>query len=94
VNDPVMDAFYPNALACTGEDELKQITKDVNERIARQHYVVSLLQQSTYSLCQPWLKGYHGQIHSIWMGMGGPSRLSLYGARFWIDRKLKKSMGR
>ena len=94
VNDPVMDAFYPRALACTTEGELKQIAKDVNERIARQHYVVSLLQQQTYSLCQPWLKGYHGQIHSIWMGMGGPSRLSLYGARFWIDRKLKKSMGR
>jgi ABC-type transport system substrate-binding protein len=94
VNDPVMDAFYPRALACTTEVELKRIAKDVNERIARQHYVVSLLQQQTYSLCQPWLKGYHGQIHSIWMGMGGPSRLSLYGARFWIDRKLKKSMGR
>jgi len=93
INDPVIDAFSPKALAATDEDELKQITKDVNERVARQHFVVSLLQPKSYSLCQPWLKGYHGQIHSIWMGMGGPSRLSLYGARFWIDRKLKKSMG-
>ena len=24
--------------------------------------------------------------------IGGPSRLSLYGARFWIDKKVKKSM--
>jgi len=46
VNDPVMDAFYPKALACTGEDELKQIAKDVNERIARQHYVVSLFNRA------------------------------------------------
>jgi len=95
VNDPIMDAFYPKALAATSEDELKQILKDVNERVARQHFVISLLQPPiSYSLYQPWLKGYQGQVHSIWMGMGGPSRLSLYGARFWIDSSLKKRMGR
>jgi peptide/nickel transport system substrate-binding protein len=93
IHDPVMDAFFPKALAATNEDELKLISRDVNERVARQHYVVSLLQRSVFTLCQPWMKGYHGQIHSVWMGMGGPSRLSLYGARFWIDEKLKKSMG-
>jgi peptide/nickel transport system substrate-binding protein len=93
IHDNVMDAFYTKALATTSEEELKPILRDVNERVTRQHYVVSLLQRSTYSLYQPWFRGYHGQIHSIWMGMGGPSRLSLYGARFWIDRKLKKAMG-
>jgi hypothetical protein len=93
VNDPVIDAFYPQSLAVTNEDELKQIFRDMNERVARQHFAISLLQPMEYSLCQPWLKGYHGQIHSIWMGNGGPSRLSLYGARFWIDHKLKKSKG-
>jgi len=25
--------------------------------------------------------------------MGGPSRLSFYGGRFWIDSDLKKKMG-
>jgi ABC-type transport system substrate-binding protein len=93
VNDPVIDAFYPRASAATTEDELKQIVRNMDERVARQHFAVSLLQPMEYSLCQPWLKGYHGQIHSIWMGIGGPSRLSFYGARFWIDQKLKKSMG-
>ena len=93
VHDPVMDAFYPKALAATTEDELKQVCKDANERVARQHYVISLLQPVTYVLMQPWLKGYHGQIHGLWMGMGGPSRLSLYGARCWIDGTLKKSLG-
>jgi ABC-type transport system substrate-binding protein len=92
VSDPVIDAFYPKALAATSEDELKQIMRDMNERVARQHFAISLLQPIQYALCQPWLKGYHGQIHSIWMGIGGPSRLSLYGARFWIDQKLKHSM--
>ena len=94
INDPIIDAFYPKALEANSEDELKPILKDVNERVARQHFVISLLQPPTsYCLHQPWLKGYHGQIHSLWMGMGGPSRLSLYGARFWIDRTLKRNMG-
>jgi len=93
VDDTVIDAFYTKALAATTEDEMKQIMRDMNERVARQHFAISLLQPMVYNLYQPWLKGYHGQIHSVWMSMGGPSRLSLYGARFWIDRKLKKSMG-
>ena len=91
VNDPLIDAFYPKALAATSEDEIKQIMRDMEERVARQHFAISLLQPMEYYPCQPWLKGFHGQIHSIWMGIGGPSRLSLYGARFWIDQKLKKS---
>jgi ABC-type transport system substrate-binding protein len=93
VSDPVIDAFYLKAIATNSEDELKQILRDMNERVARQHFAISLLQPMEYSLCQPWLKGYHGQIHSIWMGVGGPSRLSLYGSRFWVDQNLKKSMG-
>jgi ABC-type transport system substrate-binding protein len=93
VDDTVIDAFYTKALAATTEDEMKQIMRDMNERVVRQHFAISLLQPMVYNLYQPWLKGYHGQIHSVWMSMGGPSRLSLYGARFWIDRKLKKSMG-
>ena len=94
VADPVFDAFYPRAAAAATEDELKQVLKEANEHVARQHYAVSLLIPIQYHLCQPWLKGFHGQGHSIWMGTGGPSMLSFYAARFWVDRKLKKSFGR
>ena len=52
--DPVMDAFYPAARAATGEEEFKKIMKDMNERVARQHYAISLLQPLEYALCQPW----------------------------------------
>jgi ABC-type oligopeptide transport system substrate-binding subunit len=93
VSDPVFDAFYDKAIAATSETELKQVLKDANERVARQHYAISLLQPMEYSLCQPWLKAYHAQIYSIWMGVGGASMLSLYGARFWIDKNVKVSMG-
>jgi ABC-type transport system substrate-binding protein len=92
VNDPVIDGFYTKALATTTEEELKPLLHDMNERVARLHCAVSLLKPMEYSLYQPWLKGYTAQIHSVWMGVGGPSRLSLYGARYWIDSELKKSM--
>ena len=94
VSDPVIDDYYPKALTAKSEDELRLLCNAMNERVARQHFAVSLLQPNEYALCQPWLKGYHGQIHAIWMGIGGPSRLSFYGARFWIDHKLKKSLGK
>ena len=94
VNDPIYDAYYPKAQQVTNEDEFKKIMKDMCERVARQHYAISLLRPLEYALCQPWLKGYHGQIHSVWMGIGGPSRLSFYGARFWIDHNLKKGFGK
>jgi peptide/nickel transport system substrate-binding protein len=92
VSDPVIDAFYPKALGTTNEDDLRQILRDMNERVARQHFAISLLQPIDYALCQPWIKGYTGQIHSVWMGIGGPSRLSFYGSRFWIDQNSKKSI--
>jgi ABC-type transport system substrate-binding protein len=93
VSDPVFDSYYPKALAAKTEGQLKQVIRDMNERVARQHYAVSLLLPLQYSLCQPWLKGFHAQIHSIWMGVGGPSMLGFYASRFWVDRTLKKSLG-
>ncbi len=73
-------------------DALKKLLRDANERAARQHFSVSLLEPMSYSLCQPWLKGYNAQIHSTWMGSGGPCMASFYLGRFWIDQNLKKSM--
>jgi hypothetical protein len=94
VSDPVFDAFYPKAKAASSLDQLKQVLREANEYAARQHYVVSLLHPKQYALCQPWLKGYNAQVHAVWMGSGGPSLLGFYAARYWIDRNLKKSMGR
>ncbi len=92
VSDPVFDSFYSQALAANTESQLKQVLRDANERVARQHYAISLLLPVRYSLCQPWLKGFNAQIHSTWEGAGGPSMLSFYGARFWVDQDIKKSM--
>jgi ABC-type transport system substrate-binding protein len=93
VNDPNYDALYNKAVAATSVAEVKQILKDTNERIARQHYDVCLLQPMLYDLVQPWLFGYNGQVQAIY-GATGPSLLFEYPARFWIDQQLKDSMTR
>jgi ABC-type transport system substrate-binding protein len=93
VNDPIFDAFQPKAMAVSSEDQLKQILRDANERIARQHFSISLLKPMQYSLHQPWFKGYHGQFGSVCSPAGSPQLLFFYPARFWIDHDLKKSMG-
>jgi len=53
VNDPVTDALYPKAMAAArvnDVDALKKALRDANERAARQHYAVSLL-EPFHTLC-------------------------------------------
>jgi peptide/nickel transport system substrate-binding protein len=89
INDPVCDTFYPRAFAATSLDESVKIYREANEYIARQHFSISLLQPPYYALCQPWLKGFDAQFGSILMH----AVLSFDLGRFWIDQKLKKTMG-
>jgi hypothetical protein len=91
VSDPVFESFYSNALAATGIDEIKRIVRDANEYVARQHFSVSLLQPGLFGLTQPWLKAYTGQFGAQ---TNHNELLSFYLARFWVDGKLKKSVGR
>jgi peptide/nickel transport system substrate-binding protein len=93
VDDPGFNSFLPKAMAITTVDGRKQVMRDANEYIARQHFTISLLQPKAYSLCQPWVKGFNAQFGSAWAHAGGPAKLSFYLARFWIDRDLKKRMG-
>jgi len=93
ISDSVFDAFQTKATAASGEEQLKQILKDANEYMARQHFAISLLKPMQYSLYQPWFKGYHGQFGSVCSAAGSPQLLFFYPARFWIDWDLKKSMG-
>jgi peptide/nickel transport system substrate-binding protein len=93
INDPVLDNFQPKAIAAAGEEEVKQILRDANEYIARQHFAISLLSPGSYTVYQPWLKGFHGQFGAVCSAAGSPQLLSFYPARFWIDHELKKKMG-
>ena len=92
VNDPTFDAFGTAALAATTVDGMKQIMIDANKYVAQQHFAISLLQPMTFSLYEPWLKGYNGQTQGISGGLGA-HLIGFYCARFWIDTNLKKLMG-
>jgi ABC-type transport system substrate-binding protein len=93
ISDPILDAFQPQAIAAKSEEEVKQILRNANEYIARQHFAISLLSPGSFTVYQPWLKGFHGQFGAVCSAAGSPQLLSFYPARFWIDHDLKKSMG-
>ena len=92
INDPVLDAFHPKAWTVASFDEIKKLLRDCNEYVARQHFIISLLQPMECVLYQPWFKGYDGQRDAL-TGADGPHLLFYYPARFWIDQNIKKSMG-
>ena len=92
INDPVLDTFHPKAWTVSSFDEVKKLLRDCNEYVARQHFLISLLQPMECALYQPWFKGYNGQRDAL-TGADGPHLMFYYPARFWIDQKLKKSMG-
>jgi ABC-type transport system substrate-binding protein len=93
VNDAVFDAFQPQAIAAPTEAARKKVLRDANEHVARQHFAISLLSPGSYSVYQPWLKGFHGQFGAVCSAAGSPQLLFFYPARFWIDKDLKKKMG-
>jgi peptide/nickel transport system substrate-binding protein len=93
INDPICDAFYANAKTSTNIETVRQILREANEYVARQHFSISLLQAMSYSISQPWIKGFNAQFGSTWGVATGPLMLSHYLGRFWIDHDLKKSMG-
>jgi peptide/nickel transport system substrate-binding protein len=81
VSDPTIDGFYNAGLVETNPDKLNQILRDANEYIARQHLTISLLSVTSWSLCQPWVKGYNAQAQATG---STPINLSFYEARFWM----------
>jgi peptide/nickel transport system substrate-binding protein len=93
ISDAAYDKFYPQALDATSIDACKAVVKNANEYAARQHWIISLLQPTTYGFGQPWLKGFTDQAKAITGTGTGPSYLAFYCGRYWIDSKLKKSMG-
>jgi ABC-type transport system substrate-binding protein len=86
------DHFYTDALAATTVDQVKAIVRAANIDVAQNHYSISLLCPANFFFCQPWLKGFNAQYGSF-AGTNGPFFLYFYGARWWIDGNLKKSMG-
>jgi len=89
VSDPGFDAFLPKAMAAVNVDDIKQIVRDANEYVARQH-----LQSPYYSRCSILVPavayGLSRSVFAVSAASGGPPLYFFYPARFWIDQKLKR----
>lgn len=86
VNDPAFTAALANAMSATTTAQFQQVLQAANQEVAQQHFVISLLIPPTYSLAQPWLKGFNAQYGATW-GYVGPQLIYFYDARFWIDQQ-------
>ncbi len=91
IADPTYDAFYAKAMATTNTDQMKQVMTAASQYASQQFWFVCLLQASTYTAYEPWLKGgFNGQA----MALTNAGIMSgFYCARLWIDQNMKKSMG-
>ena len=88
VDDPAYNVFQVQSLTASSLDQVKKLLRDQNEYVARQHWLISLLQPMSYCLVQPWLKGYTGQTRGI-SGANNPFFMGFYAARLWIDKGTK-----
>jgi peptide/nickel transport system substrate-binding protein len=93
VNDPNYNALIPRAAAATTLQAYQAVMVDANKLVAQQHYVISVCQPNLYTIYQPWLKGFAGQNQSLQGTNGWMLWFFQYGARFWIDSGVKKSLG-
>jgi peptide/nickel transport system substrate-binding protein len=91
-NDPVFNDLYAQSLAATSVDTYKAVFAKANQYVAEQHYIICLVKPMVNNFCQPWLKGFMAQDNAG-QGASGGRLNGFYGARFWIDQKVKSAAG-
>jgi ABC-type oligopeptide transport system substrate-binding subunit len=77
-NDPALDAMTENVALAPTEDEASKLMRDMETYLLKQHWDIYMFPLKSYTLWQPYLKGYSGEVlqHDqgrIW-------------ARIWIDK--------
>ena len=86
VQDPVFDAIYEAAVAATTIEDQKRLVKEADMYIIEKHWWIGGPRVPLFSVTQPWVIGYNGEID------GNVDRHQ-HVARLWIDSELKKEMG-
>jgi ABC-type transport system substrate-binding protein len=94
VSDPNYDALVDNALAITSTvDDIKKDLAQANLLVAEGHYCIALVNPVFFGIYQPWLQGYAAQFNGISGALTAGESNYFWQARFWIDTKMKMSMG-
>ncbi len=84
-NDPTYDKMVDSFFAATTREDQRKIARAADDYGLQQQWVVVLVGSTVDSFIhQPYLKGWSGEMY----------RTGYQYARFWIDQKLKTSMGR
>ena len=85
VSDPNFDALRNQAVAAPTVAQAQDFVIQGNQYMVQQHWAVCLDTPNYFSIYQPWLHGYSGQVFAISGGGGiGPLYLGFYTSRFWI----------
>jgi peptide/nickel transport system substrate-binding protein len=93
IDDPTFNAAQAAFAAAPDLAAQHAVVQNLNELVAKQHFVISLVESSVFSMYQPWFKGYLGQAGSVTGTGTGPQTSGFYLARFYVDQTMKKSMG-
>ena len=87
LNDPDYDAIVDRIAAATSVEEQRDAIRDADWWLIENHIYLWGPMPKTYTVSQPWLKGYNGETV-----LGDVS--SDFYARLWIDQELKAQIGR
>jgi peptide/nickel transport system substrate-binding protein len=85
--DPVYNAMIVKLETIVDMAELKQQVIDADMYAIGKHWAVQVCPTVTYTIYQPYLKGYSGESIGMWL-------TNEYFARLWIDQDMKTKMGR
>lgn len=80
VDDPVLVKMVEDVRNSKDPTEKAKLQKETLMYVNSQHYVVSLPVRVSFTMWQPWLKGYSGETHL------GPQNPGALWARVWIDK--------
>jgi len=87
-SDPTCDSLYAQSLAATSVTAYQNAFNQMNQYIAQNNFMISLVTTENYYYNQPWLKGFMAQDDSV-IGNSGPRLIGFYCARYWIDQSEK-----
>jgi peptide/nickel transport system substrate-binding protein len=85
-NDPAYDEILSKFNASLDAAEAKKLLIQADNYAIAQHWNAVVCPTPSYTVWQPWLKGYMGE-QMMW-------NLQFWYSRYWIDQNLKKTMGR
>jgi peptide/nickel transport system substrate-binding protein len=90
IDDPVYDELFDRAFASIDEEEIRQLSLQMDMRSIEQAWSLFLPRSQNLVFYQPWLKGYYGQGGSGFVATSAGLAVSVY---TWIDQELREAMG-